>query len=100
MAPTRPEEELYDLENDPYELNNLADDPKYQGVLKELRGKLEKWIEETGDQGEIPEEPEVLEYWRREAVERFAKRMKERGLSPDIGPEEYLRWWEENLLGS
>ena len=97
MSPTRPEEELYDLENDPYELHNLAGDPRYQDVLRELRGALERWMEETNDQGALPEDPEVLEYWRREAEERFERRMRERGLSPDVSPEEYLRWWEGRL---
>ena len=39
FAPTKPKEELYDLQNDPFELNNLASDTKYSEVLKELRDK-------------------------------------------------------------
>ncbi|MDH4110240.1 MAG: sulfatase [Gammaproteobacteria bacterium] len=34
------EEELYDLETDPYEMQNLVNDPKAQGVLRELRVEL------------------------------------------------------------
>ena len=30
-------DELYDLNNDPYELNNLIDNPKYTKILKELK---------------------------------------------------------------
>lgn len=55
MASTRPPEELYDLAADPHELHNLADDPAYAEVLAELRGNLETWIEQTGDQGQRPE---------------------------------------------
>jgi len=36
----RPEEELYDLDNDPYELNNLAGSPQYRDELIRLRGEL------------------------------------------------------------
>jgi uncharacterized sulfatase len=55
FAPTKPKEELYDCEADPHEINNLADDPKYAKKLKELRGELDKWIQQTHDMGAIPE---------------------------------------------
>jgi len=49
--PTRPKEELYDLQNDPFEIRNLADDPNYRKQLKDLRRRLDSWIEATGDRG-------------------------------------------------
>jgi N-sulfoglucosamine sulfohydrolase len=45
----RPREELYDLERDPNELKNVAVDPKYGDVLKDLRGRLRDWQEKTKD---------------------------------------------------
>jgi len=42
-------EELYDLKNDPHELNNLADDSRYAGVKKELSRKLDRWIRDNND---------------------------------------------------
>jgi hypothetical protein len=36
----KPEEELYDLENDPEELNNLARTPEFLPVLKKMREQL------------------------------------------------------------
>jgi arylsulfatase A-like enzyme len=63
FLPSRPPEELYDLQEDPYELVNLADSPAHQGTLRRLRSKLEAWIEETGDLGAIPE-PELAELCR------------------------------------
>ncbi|MHC4398780.1 MAG: hypothetical protein ACYTG0_03780 [Planctomycetota bacterium] len=65
MAPRMPDEELYDLENDPYEISNLAgsDDPEHRRVLRHLRGVLEGWIEETNDQGRRLEPPELVQHW-------------------------------------
>jgi arylsulfatase A-like enzyme len=51
FAPTRPKEELYDLKNDPYEINNLADDPNHQEQLLKFRARLDKWIVDSHDQG-------------------------------------------------
>ncbi|WP_443217439.1 sulfatase family protein [Rhodopirellula sp. P2] len=57
----RPEEELYDLENDPYELHNLASDPEHQSTLVALREKLNDWMAQTNDQGQTPEPPAQYE---------------------------------------
>ncbi|UZR98733.1 sulfatase-like hydrolase/transferase [Chondrinema litorale] len=51
----KPNEELYDLENDPYELNNLAESDEYQLVKDSLRDELKNWIFETRDIGFLPE---------------------------------------------
>ena len=48
-------EELYDLENDPFELNNLSDNSLYHDKLKELSAALDSWIDEIDDLGRIPE---------------------------------------------
>ena len=52
---TRPKEELYDLEKDPYEINNLASDPGLEAILSELRAQLYHWMDKTNDPGLIPE---------------------------------------------
>jgi N-sulfoglucosamine sulfohydrolase len=44
-----PFEHLYDLTFDPNEAANLVDSPDHQTVREELRGKLERWMEETSD---------------------------------------------------
>jgi arylsulfatase A-like enzyme len=55
FAPMRPEEELYDLEADPHEIHNLADNPDHQQTLLKLRNQLEQWMIDTDDQGRRPE---------------------------------------------
>ncbi len=53
----RPAEELYDVNADPLEQNNLAGDPDQQERLRELKGKLEAWMEAQGDQKTVFERP-------------------------------------------
>ena len=48
----KPLEELYDLKNDPYELNNLTKDPSFYKELEKHRSFLNQWIIETGDKGQ------------------------------------------------
>ncbi len=70
--PTSPEEELYDLTTDPDEIKNLAKsaDPAHQKARERLRGALEKWIEDTNDQGRRLETLEELKAEARFVPER------------------------------
>jgi N-sulfoglucosamine sulfohydrolase len=45
----RPEYELYDLDKDPHELKNVANDSAYAPVLSDLKARLRKMMEETKD---------------------------------------------------
>ncbi|MFN7930880.1 MAG: hypothetical protein U0Y68_23735 [Blastocatellia bacterium] len=54
FAPTKAKEELCDTQTDPDEIHNLAIDAKYQKTLLRLRKRLEHWIKDTKDLGEIP----------------------------------------------
>jgi N-sulfoglucosamine sulfohydrolase len=45
----RPKFELYDLENDPHEVKNLADNPKYVRILGEMKEQLKAFQKRTKD---------------------------------------------------
>lgn len=45
----RPEEELYDVVNDPHEMNNLAYDQEYEPVLRRMRHGLQEFMETHND---------------------------------------------------
>jgi arylsulfatase A-like enzyme len=64
-TPTEPYWELYDLKNDPKEMNNLYENPKYTDIIKQLKEELLKLKEDVGDTDEIyPELMKVREkYW-------------------------------------
>ncbi len=62
LHPTKPEEELYDLKEDPYELHNLALDSDYQQTLIEYRQLLNDWMKETNDLGRMDERI-LMERW-------------------------------------
>lgn len=51
----RPAEELYDIEKDPYELQNLASHPAYEKIKSHLGGELDRWMRQQGDQGNATE---------------------------------------------
>jgi uncharacterized sulfatase len=47
----RPEIEFYDMKNDPFELNNLADNPEYKDQMEKMGRLLQEWMDEQGDLG-------------------------------------------------
>ena len=60
---TKPVEELYDLQTDPYEVHNLAHNPAYESKLLELRTALSKWQADIDDQGFRPESEIIKGFW-------------------------------------
>jgi len=60
---SKPVEELYDTRADPYELNNLADDARFQEKLAELRTAHEAWERSTLDLGFTNERELYLSMW-------------------------------------
>ncbi len=84
MAERWPDEELYDLERDPYEVENLASStqPEHRRALSGMRAALAQWMEETNDQGGTPEPPGVLEYWRKDHEERLGTPAWYKGKKP------------------
>jgi uncharacterized sulfatase len=55
MARTKPAEELYDTEEDPFEIRNLAELPEHRGNLERLRRAHRRWQEEIVDLGLLHE---------------------------------------------
>jgi arylsulfatase A-like enzyme len=72
--PTMPEEELYDIQADPYEIHNLAKDPQHAAVLARMREAVEKWIVDTDDKGRVMESQDVIN--------------KQAGVNPQTGKRE------------
>lgn len=47
---SRPFFQLYDIQNDPYQLKDVGADPKNKKIVDDLSDRLLKWMEEVGDQ--------------------------------------------------
>jgi uncharacterized sulfatase len=63
----RPSIELYNDLKDPYNLNNLAENRKFHGIIENLKGKLEEWMMYCGDEG-LRTEFEATEYTRNKSA--------------------------------
>jgi N-sulfoglucosamine sulfohydrolase len=55
MFARKPVEELFDLENDPWEEHNLINDPAHARLVDHLRGKLDAWMLDYHDTGLLTE---------------------------------------------
>ncbi|SNR65781.1 Arylsulfatase A [Lutibacter agarilyticus] len=60
---SKPTEELFDCFADPYELNNLANDPKYKDKLVALRMEMDRWLVTVGDEPNLPERDLINKLW-------------------------------------
>lgn len=88
----KPSEELYDLENDPYELNNLADNPEYIDLLADLREKCRMEEEKLSPSSEIlipirPWAPSVYSWIKYLHTDAYIKMLE----GYEIGYEHYLQ---------
>ncbi len=120
MSDSKPLEELYDLETDPHEVNNLAGSPEHADVLKRMRKEHLEWVHRTGDLGLVPEpilEDLGLKYGNKAAV---LKQRENRNLLDEIlrtinhgengrtdklfeslkSKHDSVRWWAAIWLGN
>ncbi|MGL1886797.1 MAG: sulfatase [Reichenbachiella sp.] len=109
---SRMPEQLYDLEQDPHEINNLANDPAYKKVLLEMRKSLRTKVESINDLSFIPEseflknnEGDGMAYgtknseligqlidvadWQLQPYQKVEKKLK-KGLTSE---NEFIRYW-------
>ncbi len=92
FAPTKQKEELYDRVNDPYETNNLIDNPEYKDVANQMRAHYDDWNTKNHDFGldpiiwencPPPKSVEVMEWLKAERPGIIEKMKK--GIEPGFG---------------
>ncbi|MGI9239745.1 MAG: sulfatase family protein, partial [Verrucomicrobiales bacterium] len=71
---TRPGEELYDCQTDPWNLNNLAGNAEFVSVKSDLSNRLDDWMRQQGDMGQATE----LEAHKHQSKGRKKKRGQEK----------------------
>jgi len=116
----KPLEELYDVEADPDEVNNLAGAPEHRERLTRMREALFAWMVKTQDLGLVPEAemhrrrgdaPEMT--WGASLTEAEYRRVLETADLPRVGeacvptlgervkdPEPVVRFWAASGLGA
>ena len=69
----KPKEELFDCKNDPFELNNLVNNPKYRDKLKELRLEMDSWLAKIDDNPNLEEADLVKKLWNNQTQKPTTK---------------------------
>ena len=96
LAPSRAPEELYDLKTDPWELKNLADEPKHAKTLLKMRKTLDQWIKQTGDQGQKVESMKMYDSDMKIYMDGQASRgRQERADEIQANVDQMKKWWKE-----
>ena len=67
-------EELYDLENDPYETVNLIGKTSFEKVHHQLKMKLENWLANSHDKGLQSDSDAIIEHFKQYGIKTFEKR--------------------------
>jgi arylsulfatase A-like enzyme len=96
FEPYKPREQLYDLENDPDELNNLAENGQYQDVLKNLRAALDREVQYNTPEKQVfhPSDPgtlRILDFVRYYHPEAYARMLN----GEEIGFGKYSKLYNE-----
>jgi len=81
MFQPKPLEELYDLQNDPYELNNIIDDTRLSDVVQTMRQRLDDWVLQTRDTGFL-HEAEMMIRTGNDTVYEMARDLKRYDIEP------------------
>ncbi len=97
MAEEKPEIELYDLESDPMEFNNLAGQEKFASVQDELFTVLTKNLAEF-EKNWIMEDSVTMAKAIKNSRSYFDKNAKKMGLARESTDEEFVQFWENELL--
>lgn len=96
FAETRPEEELYDLQADPFETQNLAGNAKFKPQLEALRQRLTEWEVETNDLGRVPESDTMFESDMKIYVDTLtARKADPKHLQTIINNIQLMRTWKQ-----
>lgn len=99
MANRRSEIELYDLNSDPSELNNIADDESFSEIKNELFSILVDSLQ-VFEEEMIPESPETIEKAVTGSKSYFKSKVKSMELSESATDEEFIAYWENKLLNN
>jgi hypothetical protein len=92
FAENKETEELFDIINDPFEMNNLIENPEYAEVAIEMRGHYNDWNSKNKDHGldpinwgnaSPPNAPEIVE-WLKIERPKIIEKMKQ-GIEPGFG---------------
>lgn len=81
----RPAVEFYDLEADPWERRNIAEDPAHAERIAGMRRVLDEWMKSVGDQG-LETERDALRHMNPRIVERLRERFGEAAIPAESVP--------------
>jgi len=98
FEPTKPKEELYNLKDDPYQLNNLANNADYAAILEKLRKETLKFDKEIVPVSDIynpksvPGQP-FIKWFQKE----HPKAYQEMKYGKEVGYKKYSQLYKKSL---